>query len=587
MTNADFETLGPIGLAAMLLIFGTFFFTLYLMGKEKRKLMFAISFLILPSSYLDMALEFSPNFAYRSWSHIPFMIAFTIAMSERLLPKKLDFNKLFIIFLVFSFVSMGLIPLKIFGMAGAVHVLTISISTICSIIIVVSLSIQIFKFKDPIVIIGIPAILSLMGGGFLLAMGQSQLFFLAHYFAFFLIIPILIFATGKNHNPGRGLKSYFSLNEQLKVAQDDLERSEEKFRMTFNNAKESMIWMNKDGRIIKYNRSAKEMFQPLSLNGLDLYALFVKEEREATYLELRDELGKKKNYEGEFVIRIGKRNIPVIITAVNTNIKGDMITQFIITDISTRKGFEQKLQESNRKLVDANSTLAHNDKIKTEFISILSHDIINPLVATKGQLELMKEGVFGNINDEQKETIMGIMKNLDRINNLRRDTLEITRLGSGYVNKEITKTDVNGVIDNTLDLIRSTPQAEGFEFIITPIPSLIVECNPKAVERALENLLSNSIRYSPRRTTIRVGANKTNGHVILYVKDQGRGIPKDDLEHIFESFYRTGERVEGSTGLGLSIVKGVAEGHGGRSWAESEGPGKGSTFFFEIPIVQK
>ncbi len=110
--------------------------------------------------------------------------------------------------------------------------------------------------------------------------------------------------------------------------------------------------------------------------------------------------------------------------------------------------------------------------------------------------------------------------------------------------------------------------------------------NSKLVERAVENLLSNSIKYSKVGTRIEIDARSNNSHMIISVKDQGRGIQKHELELIFDRFYRTGDRVEGSTGLGLSIVRGIAEAHHGRAWAKSDGMGKGSTVYLQLPVTQ-
>ena len=146
MTNANFETLAPIGLSAITLVFGTFFLSLYLMGREKRKLMLAISFILLSPAYLDMALEYTPYSAYRSWSYLPFMAAFTIAMSERLLQSRVDFNNFFKFFMLFTLVSGIIIPLKIVGMDNPVLILGISTSSLFSALIILSIIIQIIKY---------------------------------------------------------------------------------------------------------------------------------------------------------------------------------------------------------------------------------------------------------------------------------------------------------------------------------------------------------------------------------------------------------------------------------------------------------
>ena len=101
--------------------------------------------------------------------------------------------------------------------------------------------------------------------------------------------------------------------------------------------------------------------------------------------------------------------------------------------------------------------------------------------------------------------------------------------------------------------------------------------------RVMENYLSNAIRYTSEGGEIEISVEEGGSEVAVCVKDNGRGIPPEELENVFLRFYRIGERVTGSTGLGLSIVKGIMKAHGGRCWAKSEGVGKGSKFCFTLP----
>ena len=114
--------------------------------------------------------------------------------------------------------------------------------------------------------------------------------------------------------------------------------------------------------------------------------------------------------------------------------------------------------------------------------------------------------------------------------------------------------------------------------------TLCVKLDPTQLHRVVENYLSNAIRYSGDGGSIEVLLEKRENELVVQVRDSGRGIPQEELENIFLPFYRAGEKVEGSTGLGLSIVKGIVEAHKGRCWAESEGEGKGSRFFFTLPM---
>lgn len=584
MSNVRFDIIGPLGLAAMLLIFGTFFLTLYLVSREKRKLMMAIGFLIIPLGYFDMALDFLPYSAYRRWSHLPFLFALAIAVSERLLPEKLDFSRLFRIFLIFTFLSFLLVPIRILGLERIAFLSIMVLSTLLSLFILICMIIQIIKFKDPIVIVGVPGIGLLLLGGLFVALDIRDVFIMSHIFAFIFLLILLLYASTFKGGLGKRMTGYFSLNEQLRETREDLERTAKKFELTFDNAKEAIIWTNKQGRVINYNRSAMILFEPVHLKGIDLPSLFTNESSSITDSRLRRDIRDRNEFEGEFEIKIGKKKFPVMITAASTEFNDELITQFIISDISSRKMYENTLKEFNTKMIKVNEELKHSDRIKSEFISILSHDIINPLIAVKGKLQLMQEGLFGETTEPQRETIEGMIGNLDRINDIRRDTLALSKLESGPIEMDPEPVDLGSIVRSSLEIVASSPYSKEHSIIMEDIPKVELRCNSKLMERALENYLSNAVRYSPPGSQVRMGAYVSSGFVRVFVADQGRGLPHDELERIFDRFYRTGERVKGSTGLGLSIVMDIAKAHNGKAWAESSGPGEGSIFHFSIPI---
>jgi signal transduction histidine kinase len=150
--------------------------------------------------------------------------------------------------------------------------------------------------------------------------------------------------------------------------------------------------------------------------------------------------------------------------------------------------------------------------------------------------------------------------------------------------------DLNGVVEECLararTLYRVSPEALEYQ----PGPPATVLGDPDEVRAAVSNLIDNAVKYSASPMKISVETAPVDGKFVsLRVRDQGVGIPKIELKQIFKRFYRVpgplATRVKG-TGLGLYIVRSVAKRHGGRAWAESEGPGRGSTFVLQLPIVQ-
>jgi len=249
-----------------------------------------------------------------------------------------------------------------------------------------------------------------------------------------------------------------------------------------------------------------------------------------------------------------------------------------------RDGLETKVKERTAELATANEELMEANEIKNEFISILAHDLGTPMAVIIGNLQLLKNGTFGQLTGIQKKKVNRILRNAMRLDKLRRDTLDLSRMDRGTIGLEKEPILFQEIIREAVEDIRGLA-AEKNQLIDVELPDLgIVRCDRDRMRQLLDNYLSNAVRYTGEVGRISVGARVDPGEVRVWVRDNGRGIPPGDLEKVFRRFYRTGPRVEGSTGLGLAIAKGIVEAHGGRAWCESEGEGKGSTFFFTLPL---
>lgn len=222
------------------------------------------------------------------------------------------------------------------------------------------------------------------------------------------------------------------------------------------------------------------------------------------------------------------------------------------------------------------------DRIKSEFVSIVSHDVRTPLTTIRGYVSLLPR--VGPLNPRQQEFVEKVERAMQTIVELLNNLLDLSRLESGYALSMETCSLVE-ILNDAVQIIR--PQAEGKQHtmvleIPTDLPS--VQGDPRRLEQVFLNLLSNAVKYTPPGGRITLRAREQEGYIAVQVSDTGVGIPPSDLPHIFSKFYRVrreGETAEG-TGLGLAIVKSIVERHGGRVWAESE-VGKGSTFTVLLP----
>lgn len=227
------------------------------------------------------------------------------------------------------------------------------------------------------------------------------------------------------------------------------------------------------------------------------------------------------------------------------------------------------------------------DTMKDAFVSNITHDLKSPLGAMKGYVDFLLKGRMGNINDKQKDALIRVSENAERLGNFIGDILDYAKIKSGSIDIVREKTDVSEIIRETVRLIE--PLADNKSIILkAKVPDGAEEIfgDKKSLERVLHNLISNSIKFTPEKGRITVSLEDKRKELIISVSDTGVGIPPEDIGSIFDRFHQVQEHVKmvktRGTGLGLAIVKGIVEAHDGKVWVESK-INKGSTFFFSLP----
>jgi signal transduction histidine kinase len=226
-------------------------------------------------------------------------------------------------------------------------------------------------------------------------------------------------------------------------------------------------------------------------------------------------------------------------------------------------------------------------KMKDEFVSIVSHELRTPLTSIKGALGLLAAGVTGVLPPKAAEMANIAQGNVERLSRLVNDILDLQRIESGRITMDKRPCNIADLVQESAEAMHLVAEAEGLT-ILTSCREGCVEADRERMVQAFVNLLGNSIKFSPRGGRIEFAAERTSAGVLFRVKDEGRGIPKDKLETIFERFVQvdaSDAREKGGTGLGLAICRTIVEQHGGRVWAESE-PGRGSTFYVQLPVAE-
>ena len=229
------------------------------------------------------------------------------------------------------------------------------------------------------------------------------------------------------------------------------------------------------------------------------------------------------------------------------------------------------------------SYLKEIDRLKSDFIHTVSHDLRSPLTAILGYMELVER--VGALNDSQREFLGRLRASVQHMTSLVNELLDLGRLESGFdTRREFV--DIRNVLEYSLNVFDSQIRKKNIR--LTRETGETIEplrANPIRVRQMIDNLVGNAIKYSPPGSEVKVNVSMQDKQIILRVSDQGPGIPPDEQGRVFEKFFRASNRpgdVEGS-GLGLAIVKSIVESHQGRVWVESK-VGVGSTFIVLLPV---
>lgn len=240
----------------------------------------------------------------------------------------------------------------------------------------------------------------------------------------------------------------------------------------------------------------------------------------------------------------------------------------------------------NNDLKESNKRLKELDQLKSDFVSTVSHELRTPLAIIKEGISIVSDGIAGNMNEKQKDLLSVAKSNIERLEKIINNLLDISKIEAGKI--QITKTFVN-----ISALVNDISGRWRLEFdkkqqdmrIITPKEPINISIDQDKITQALNNLISNAIKFTPAQGRITVELKDNNNEVEISVSDTGMGIAKEDLPKVFTRFQqfhrKAGPGIRG-TGLGLAITKELIEMHKGRMWVESE-INKGARFVFVLP----
>lgn len=371
----------------------------------------------------------------------------------------------------------------------------------------------------------------------------------------------------------RGCFSLITDISDRKRAEAALRESEERFRSAFDDAAIGMAIVSLKGQWLQVNQALCEIvgYRDAELTQMTFQEITHVDDLEANLSYMQQMLsGELRNYQME------KRYIHQ-----QGHVVWALLSVSLVRDTDQRPlYFVTQVQDiSDRHTVD---------HLKDEFIGVVSHELRTPLTAIRGALGLLASGIYDSKPDKFKRMLEIALNDSDRLGQLVNDILDLERLSSASTALVMHRCNVALLLEQAAASAQIIAANVAIDLVVKPI-SAQVRGDPHAILQVLTNLLSNAIKFSSPGSTVWL---TTQLHpdtpiVLFQVTDQGRGIPADKLETIFDRFQQvdvSDSRRKGGTGLGLAICRAIVQQHNGRIWAESQ-LGQGSSFYFTLPIA--
>jgi signal transduction histidine kinase len=259
------------------------------------------------------------------------------------------------------------------------------------------------------------------------------------------------------------------------------------------------------------------------------------------------------------------------------------------------QGLEQKVEERTGELQQVLAELSRKgrqlevaSRHKSEFLANMSHELRTPLNAIIGFSQVLRQRLFGPINEKQEEYLDDILSSGNHLLSLINDVLDLSKVEAGQVELEVASLSLREALERGLVMVREPATKHGVRLSLELAPGIdLVEGDERRLRQVIFNLLSNAVKFTPEGGEVVVATSSRDHEVLISVTDTGPGIPPEDQERIFEEFQQTdvGVRQREGTGLGLALSKRLVELQGGSIWVESE-PGQGSRFVFTLPVKE-
>jgi two-component system cell cycle sensor histidine kinase PleC len=379
----------------------------------------------------------------------------------------------------------------------------------------------------------------------------------------------------------------------IKISEDEARELSESI---INTIREPLIALDQDLRVVSVSRSFYEVFKvkPEETVGQLIYDLGNRQWDIPKLRELLEDILPKKvafdNYEVEHnFATIGRRIMLLNARQIQRVMGKERIILLAIEDITARREIENGLKKAHNRLKELAAELKRSARVKSEFLANMSHELRTPLNSINGFSEVLYDETFGPLNEKQKKYVNNVLTSGKHLLLLINQILDMAKVEAGKMKLSLSSLPMKSLLNEISLLVADMVIKKNLQMTLEIAEDLPdIKGDELKVKEILYNLLSNAVKFTPEGGKIGMRANKADSKIEIVVWDTGVGIAPENMEKIFEGFFRVDtpySRVTEGTGLGLPLSRKLVELHGGKLSVKSEGLNKGTSVRFTLPII--
>ncbi|MBU1018055.1 PAS domain-containing sensor histidine kinase [Patescibacteria group bacterium] len=386
--------------------------------------------------------------------------------------------------------------------------------------------------------------------------------------------------------------------KELAVIKKTADEASEFAESIINTVREPLIVLDQDLRVVTVSRSFYGVFKvkPEETVGQLIYDLGNNQWDIPRLRELLETILPEKtsfdNYEVEHdFTTIGKRTMLLDARQIERAMGQERIILLAIEDITDRKKIEAGLGKAHEELKTLTTELKRVARVKSEFLANMSHELRTPLNSIIGFSEVLYDETFGPLNEKQRQYVNNVLTSGKHLLLLINQILDMAKVEAGKMKLSLSSLPMKGLLNEIALLLEDMVGKKRLEMLLEITEDLPdIEADDLKVKEILYNLLSNAVKFTPEGGKIGMGVKKADSEIEIVVWDTGIGIASENMDKIFEGFFRVDtpySRVTEGTGLGLPLSKKLVELHGGTLFVESEGLDCGTSVRFTLPIISR